>query len=98
MSFPALDSMTITLPALATVVTVSVSWAITVAGAFFNLRGRIIAGETRMADISKRLEDGKAKFAVLEDHRARDSERIARIETIIPTMDKKLDQILERIG
>ena len=94
------DSM-VSLPTLATVVLMSVTWAAGLAGVYYGLRSRIGAGDSRMDRLAQRLDDGSNKFAALEqkletvDGAHRDhSERIVRLETLFGAMDGKLDVIV----
>ena len=92
-----LETTTVSLPTLLTVVLISVSWAGSIAAVYFNLKGRLDALQTRQADFSTRLQQGTDKFAILEERYREHSDRLIVVETLLSAMDDKLDSILTEV-
>lgn len=82
---------------LATVVVMlvaAVSWAVSLAGIYFSLRGQINAIHARNDNLSKRLDEGSSKFTLLEANHTDHGGRLIYLETIVPLINEKLDKIL----
>lgn len=94
----------VSLPTLATVVVITATWAGGLAGVYWALRSRIAAAEARMDRYKQDLDAGSAKFAtfdarfqVVEARQGQHSERIIVVETLLSTMNEKLDSILTEV-
>lgn len=99
-----LEDATVSLPTLATVVLMTATWAGSIAGVYFGLRNRIATGEARMDRFKQDLDTGSTKFAgfetrfgALEERQAHHGERIIVVETLLGTMNDKLDSILNEV-
>lgn len=99
-----IEDVHVSLPTLAVLVTMTATWAGSIAGVYFGLRNRITTGEARMDRFKVDLDAGSAKFAVfdsrfasVEKQQAHHSERIVVVETLLGAMNDKLDSILNEV-
>ncbi len=93
-----LENTTVSLPTLVTVVLISVSWAGSIAAVYFNLKGRLDSLQARQADFAVRLQQGTDKFTVLEERNREHADRLIVVETLLETMNSKLDTIISMKG
>lgn len=99
-----IQDVTVTLPTLVTIVVMSVTWAGAIAGVYFKLEGKIASNDARADRFKQDLDAGSTKFAgfdaritVVEKQQAHHSERIIVVETLLGTMNEKLDNILSEV-
>lgn len=99
-----LEDVTVSLPTLATIVIMTATWAGSIAGVYFGLRNRIATGEARMDRFKVDLDAGSSKFAgldarcsTIEKQQTQHGERIIVVETLLGTMNDKLDSILTEV-
>ena len=99
-----LEDATVSLPTLATVVLMTATWAASIAGVYFGLKGRVASGESRMDRFKGDLDRGNARFSeiegrfkALEERQAHHGERLVVVETLLSTMNDKLDNILVEV-
>ena len=97
-------SATLTLDVVFVMVCGAVTWAASIAGVYFGLKGRVASGESRMDRFRGDLDRGNARFSefegrfkALEERQAHHGERLVVVETLLSTMNDKLDNILVEV-
>ena len=99
-----LSQSVVSLPALLSIIVMSVTWAGGIAGVYFGLRNRISTGEARMDRFKTDLDQGSSRFAGLDERfktveiqQSHHGERIIVVETLLGAMNNKLDSILTEV-
>jgi hypothetical protein len=99
-----IEQVTVSLPSVLTIVVISVSWAASIAGVYFGLRNRMSSTEQRLDRVRSDLDNGSRRFAALEARhgdfergQVGHGERIIVLETLLGTMNTKLDSILTEV-
>jgi hypothetical protein len=99
-----IEDVNVSFTTLTAAIFLSVTWAGSIAGVYFALRNRVASGEARMDRFKSELDIGSAKFSRFEEkftgieatHRDH-GERLVRLETLLGSMDGKLDNILREV-
>lgn len=99
-----IQDVTVTLPTLVTVVVISATWAGSIAGVYFGLKNKVSALSERVTRLKEDLDRGSVRFATIdarvnsiEERQSTHAERIIVVETLLDTMNKKLDDILVEV-
>lgn len=95
---------TLTLDVVAVLVIAAITWAASIAGVYFGLKGRVASGEARMDRFKGDLDRGNSRFSeiegrfkALEERQAHHGERLVAVETLLSAMNDKLDNILTEV-
>lgn len=75
----------------------AVGWAASIAGVYFGLKGRLMASELRIESHAIRLDEGSSKFAALQVKHEQHGNRLTALETLLGSMDSKIDDILKEV-
>jgi len=89
-----IEAATIGLPTAITISVALVLWAFSVAGFYYTLRGRMDAAAQRMDNFSRRFDEVFGKIAKTEEIHADHSARLVKVETVLSSINDKLDNIL----
>lgn len=89
--------MQLSISTVAVLLVMAIAWAGGLAGVYFGLKGRVVASEGRMDNLSRRLDDGSEKFASIESVHRDHSARLVRLETMLGGIDSKLDIVVSEL-